>query len=247
MEFIGIPLAIVISILWYLPCVRAQGESKTLHKRDYIRAGLVYGLLYTCLLIIATEITWDAVLGIPEEGELGREILADFLRAALVEEFFKLTGFLLAKRKLGLQRKIDFILIAGLIGLVYSVVEKWVLGNVAAVIIGLLFPMHILWQFNQGGHYYEYEKAKAEGNHGLARREWLLAVCVPFLLHGTWDSALSIIGYCAKQERSGAMQILGGVLMAAIPIFGIIYTVKTIKKVRRIAKEGRSEVRAEQN
>ena len=73
------------------------------------------------------------------------------MRAALLEEFFKFTGFLLAKRSLKLWRKIDTIMIAGLIGLVYGVVEKAVLGSPAAVFIGLAIPMHITWQFNPAG------------------------------------------------------------------------------------------------
>ena len=38
----------------------------------------------TCLPIIVTEVTWDAIFGTPGEGELGRNILADFFRAALL-------------------------------------------------------------------------------------------------------------------------------------------------------------------
>ena len=165
------------------------------------------------------------------------EILSDFFRAALLEEFFKLTGFLLAKRDVKPQRKIDYILIAGLIGLMYSVVEKAVLGNPMAVIIGLAIPMHILWQFNQGGHYFEYEQAKAAKNGPLARRELFLAVGVPFLLHGCWDSVLSIISYCLRQEGSTALEVIGGILMVATLAFGIIYTIITIRKVYRLAKQ----------
>lgn len=229
MAFIGIPLAMIISVLWYLPGIRSQGENRTLRKSDYTQVALVYGFLYACLLIIATEIAWDAVIGTPQEGELVSEIISDFLRAALLEEFFKLTGFLLAKRKLKLQRKIDYIMIAGLIGLVYGVVEKAVLGNVAAVIVGLLIPMHITWQFNQGGHWFEYEKTRSS-------KELLMATAVPFLFHGCWDTGLDLISYFLGMEESTSAQIAGGVLLVAMLTLGMIYTFRTIKKVRAVAQ-----------
>ena len=241
MEFIGLPLAIGISLLWYLPGIRAQGKNRRLHGKDYWQTALIFGLLCTCLPIIVTEVTWDAIFGTPGEGELGRNILADFFRAALLGELFKFIGFLLAKRKLRLERKIDYIMIAGLMGLVYGVVEKAVMGSPAAVIAGLLFPLHIMWQFNQGGHWFEYEKARAQQNTSLARKEWILAVFVPFLLHGCWDSALDTIIWCLGREDVGGTEILGGVLLVAAVVWAVIYMVKTMKKVLRTARESAME------
>ena len=175
---IGLLLSIVISLLWYYPGIRAQGNNRVLKAKDYWKAALVHGLCHTCLLIIITEIIWDRIADHIGLTGFAREIAADFLRAALLEELFKFTGFLLAKRSLKLQRKIDYIMIAGLIGLVYGVVEKAVLGNIAAVIVGLAIPMHIMWQFNQGGHWFEYEKTKSS-------RELFMATAVPFLFTGS--------------------------------------------------------------
>lgn len=98
-----------------------------------------------------------------------------------------------------LHRKIDYMLIAGLIGLVYGVVEKAVLGNIFAVVVGL-------------------------------------AILVPFLLYGCWDSGLSIAAYCVNREEI-LPQVFGGVLFLALVVCGVIYCVKTILKVRRVAKE----------
>ena len=246
MTFLGVPLVIVFSILWYLPGIRVQGKNNAYHTKDYIKTALIYGVLYSCLLIIVTEVTWDIVVGKPKDASFGGKILSDFLRAALLEEFFKLTGFLLAKRKLKPQRKIDFIMIAGLMGLTYNIVEKAVLGSIIPMIFGVVFPLHILWQFNQGGHYYEYEKAKAEGNRKLARREWFMAICVPFLFHGLWDSAIDVIDLCINQEDPGIMQVCGYILILAVIAVAVIYAVKTMKKVIRTAKEDSAEAPAEQ-
>ena len=52
----GIVLAIVISLLWYLPGIRAQGKKGLLARKDYLKTALIYGLCHTCLLIIFTEL-----------------------------------------------------------------------------------------------------------------------------------------------------------------------------------------------
>ena len=126
-------------------------------------------------------------------------------------------------------------MIAGLIGLVYSVIEKAVSGNPAAVIVGLAIPMHITWQFNQGGHWFEYEQAKARNDRPKMRRELLMATALPFVFHGCWDSGLDLISWLMEKEAVIA-QVFCAVLMVAMLIFGILYTVRTIKKVCAIAR-----------
>lgn len=226
---IGFVLSIFISLLWYLPGIRAQGDNQVLSRKDYMKTALVYGFCYTCLLIIISEIIWDSIASRMGLSGFLRDILSDFLRAALLEEFFKFTGFILARRSLKLERKIDYINIAGLIGLVYGVVEKAVQGNIAGIVVGLAIPMHITWQLNQGRHWFEYEKTHRTG-------ELLMATAVPFLFHGCWDSGLDLVTFFFNMEESTAAQIAGGVLAIAMITLGIIYTIRTIKKVCAVAK-----------
>ena len=232
---IGAVLAVGISLCWYLPGIRAQGANRVLKRNDYWRTAGVYGFCYTCLLIIVTEILWDVVADRIGLTGLKRDILADFFRAALLEEFFKFTGFLLAKRSLKLRRKIDYIMIAGLIGLMYGVVEKAVLGNIAGVVVGLAIPMHITWQFNQGGHWFEYEEAKARNDRPKMQREMLMAVVLPFVFHGCWDSGLDLSLWLIEKESVTA-QVIGVVMSLAMVVLGIVYTIRTIKKVCAIAR-----------
>ncbi len=234
---ITIPLSIAISLAWYLPVVKAQGENRVLQTKDYLLIAFKYGFAYTCLLTMVTEITWDIIVKHTPLSGLALNIVSNFFRAALLEELFKFRGFLHAKRKYQLSRKIDFILTAGLIGLVYGFIEKIMLGNVGAVVVGLICPMHIMWQFNQGGHYYEYEKAKAANDEQTAKKEWRMAILVPFLFHGAWDSILDIGGYCLEHQDSVPVQVIGVVLVLAAGIGGIIYSVKTVRRACRIARE----------
>jgi len=231
----SIALAIAISLFWYMPGIRAQGKSRVLTNGNYAKIALLYGLLFSCGLIIVTEILWDFAIYDLIPAGLGREIIVCFFRAALLEELFKTTGFILAKNDIGLTRKIDYIMSAGLIGLVYGVVEKTVLGSISAVIVGLFLPLHIFWQFNQGAHFYEYDKAKKEGNKEKARKELFMALFVPFFLHGCWDSVLEIIGTLVEMETSVASVVSAIGLMIVTLVCVVIYTVKTMKMVRGTA------------
>lgn len=236
-ETVCVILAVGISLCWYLPCVKAQGEDRVLTKNDYLKVFFLYGLLFTCGLIILTEVTWDMIAEYVPISGLIKDVIADFFRAALLEEFFKFQGFRLAKNKLGLSRKTDYMLVAGLIGASYGMVEKAVIPNIAAVIVGLAIPLHIVWQFNQGGHYYEYEKYKAAGKKGKAAREHFFAVFVPFLIHGCWDCGLDLVGVFMDIEDD-THQLIAALLLLGLVVFGFVYTVRTIKKVRRIARSG---------
>lgn len=204
-------------------------------KKDHWRTAVVCVFCHARLWVIASESPWDAVADRVGPSGFQRDILSDIFRAALLEEFFKFTGFLLAKRSLKLGRKIDCILVAGLIGLVCSVVEKAVQGNLAAVAVGLAIPTHITWQFNQGGHWFEYEKARASNDRPRMRSEMIMAIAVPFIFHGCWDSGLDLVIWLMAKEATAA-QVISGVLILAMLALGILYTIRTIKKVRGIAR-----------
>ena len=125
---------------------------------------------------------------------------------------------------------------AGTIGLVYGVVEKAVSGNIAAVLVGLAIPMHITWQLNQGGHYFEYERLKAAGNRAAAQKELAIALLGTFVFHGLWDFGLDVSFALIEMEQT-VLSILGGVLAAAMAVGGIIYCVRTVRKAMRVARE----------
>ena len=133
------------------------------------------------------------------------------------------------------MRKTDYILVAGLMSLVCSVVEKAVPGNPEALAVSLAIPMHITWQFNQGGHWFEYEKARASNDRPRMRREMIMATAVPFIFHGCWDSGLDLVAWLTAKESTAA-QVVSGVLILAMLALGILYTIRTIKKVREIAR-----------
>ena len=63
-----------------------------------------------------------------------------------------------------------------------------------------------------------------------------MATAVPFLFHGCWDSGLDLVVYFFGMEESAAAQAGGGVLLVAMLALGVVYTVRTLKKVRAVAR-----------
>ena len=234
-NLIGAIACIAISLIWYMPGVRLQGDQKVLQKGDYLKVAFLYGLLISCLLIIITEITWDIIFWKPGSEGLAKNVLSDFFRAALLEEAFKFLGIFLAVRALNPQRKIDFMMIAGMIGLMYGIVEKVAMANAAGMVVGVLLPMHLLWQLNQGGHYFEYKKARLLNDQSKAGKELFMMLAVPYIYHGCWDSAIDI-GAELLNKHSTAPQVIGGVLIVGIIVLSIVYMVRTIKKMRNTAR-----------
>ena len=206
-------------------------------KKDYLKVALFFGLVCATIPIIITEIIWDSIADKIGLYGLLRELIGSFLRAALLEELFKFFAFRQADKKWKFKNEREYIWGAGVIGLTYAIVEKIAIGNPMAIILGIIFPMHLLWQMNQGKHYFRYTKAKKEGNIKKAKKEFFMATFLIFIIHGCWDAVLSIIVYMLdKSTKFNGSETIGAILFVAIIAFGITYMVISIKKLRRSLK-----------
>ena len=211
--------------------------SKSLKSKDYWRIFLLYGIVYATIPIIIAEITWDSLFNLIGLNEgLLKELIESFLRAALIEEAFKFYGFIKADKEYHFHNEKEYMLGAGMIGLAYGIIEKIVTGNAIAIILGIIFPMHIIWQMNQGRHFYMYRKAKEENNKEKARKELFLGTFIIFLIHGFWDALISLVGYFASESKVLNADMIGGILLGIIILFGIIYITISIIKIRKVLK-----------
>lgn len=217
-------------------------EENKLTRKNYLTIFFFHGFVIATLLIIVTELSWDGIckaMGL--EKTLIREIIECFLRAALLEETFKFIAFILARKKFKINRVADSMFAAGCIGLMYGIVEKVVLLNPFAIIINLFFPMHLLWQWNQGRHYQLSKDEKKKKNKGKAFIHMFLATFMIFFLHGSWDALLSIAIYMIDSENGVSNgELYGGIILGVTLLFGLIYTIitfiitfKTLKKERK--------------
>ena len=211
--------------------------TKPLKRKEYWRIFLLFGVVYATIPIIIAEITWDSLANMIGLSEgITRELIGSFLRAALIEEIFKFYGFMKANKEYQFSNEKEYMLGAGMIGLAYGIIEKVAAGNAMAIILGILFPMHIIWQMNQGRHYYKYSKAKEEKNLKKAKKELFLATIAIFLIHGCWDALLSLVGFFAETKSFPNADIIGGLLLIITILFGIIYMIISIIKIRKVLK-----------
>ena len=204
---------------------------KILKAKDYVFITLVIGLFFTCALIIGSGLLWDFICNkIGFEKGLTREVVEAFTRAALIEELFKFLGFFIAYKKYKINHVAVSMFTCGCFGLIFAVVEKFATFNVIAIVLGLVFPMHILWQLNSGRHFQQFMDAKKEGKKGKAFFEFMMATFFIYLMHGVWDAVISLIQY-AKEDSPFTVTAI--ILFIILMIAGVAYTIfsfiKTIK------------------
>ena len=211
--------------------------SSTLKSKDYWRIFLLYGIVYATIPIIIMEITWDSLIrSIGLNEGLLKELIESFFRAVLIEESFKFFGFMRANKEYKFSNEKEYMLGAGMIGLAYGIIEKVASGNAMAIILGIIFPMHIIWQMNQGRHFYKYKKAKEENDNKTAKKELFLATFIIFLIHGCWDALISLIGYFADTSKIANADTIGSILLVIVLLFGFIYMIVSIIKIRKVLK-----------
>ena len=211
--------------------------SSTLKSKDYWRIFLLYGIVYATIPIIIMEITWDSLIrSIGLNEGLLKELIESFFRAALIEESFKFFGFMRANKEYKFSNEKEYMLGAGMIGLAYGIIEKVASGNAMAIILGIIFPMHIIWQMNQERHFYKYKKAKEENDKKTAKKELFLATFIIFLIHGCWDALISLIGYFADTSKIANADTIGSILLVIVLLFGFIYMIVSIIKIRKVLK-----------
>lgn len=212
-------------------------ENTKPRKINYLVIALLFGLLCGTVPIIITEMIWDGIANSAWEMNLARELTEAFLRAALLEEAFKFLAFWLADRKYHFTSEREYMLAAGTVGLVYAIVEKLVTMNPIGIILGIVFPMHILWQANQGRHFYAYRTAKVQGDKKRAFRELMMSTVCIFIIHGCWDALIGLIEFFFQNPKFPNSGLFSIILFIVLMIFGVTYIVISIKKGVRVLKK----------
>ena len=207
---------------------------------NYWNVALFYGLVCATLPIIATEIIWDEIANRISDPGLTRSIVEAFFRAALLEESFKFLGFFLAHKKCRLMTEREYMLAAGTIGLVYAIVEKVVTMNPINIILGIVFPMHVLWQANQGRHFYAYRDALEKGEKKRAIRELFFSTGCILLLHGCWDAVIELIVFFMDKNEFRA-ELTAGILFVVLISFAVTYMIISIKRSVRVLRKANRE------
>lgn len=243
LRIIALILSPVIPVLLYRYILKRDlsPEEGRIKPSKYI-VGAVFGMTLCTLLIIILELTWDRLFMPGGCKTLTDDIISSFLRAALLEEAVKKLFSVIRIKKTGCTKRVEFMLMAGTIGLGYGFIEKLVLGNPAALITNTIMPFHMLFQFLMGEYIFRARVAEAEGDLKAKRIDLVKAYLYPFLVHGLWDSALSVVSSMTERDDVSWMPYAGVIGLLALVAAGIVIEIIVIKKVIAISagEENRS-------
>lgn len=159
---------------------------------------LLCGMASTVLAVIFEEIGMSVFLGGNEAWDLESLLFENFIVVALVEESCK---FLFLYRQTWRNPNFNFafdgIVYAVFVGLGFAIAENisYVFSYGPSVAVTRAFtaiPGHCMFAVFMGYFYGCARDAKGRGRGGVAAFDLVLAVFVPVLMHGTYDSLASI-------------------------------------------------------
>ena len=244
---------LIFVFVWYFPVWHRQGKEESL-PRFTIAKSVFMGLIPGFLLIILLQIGLGYLFRALPLSDTAFTACDCYIGAAVVEEFVKFLMAYVVIRKVQPERKVDYVLIFGAVGLGYEVTETLLLLD--SVIAGIgrgIFALHIIWQFFMGTYFYKYREAKQNGNETQARRSLLLAFGVPVFIHGTNDflafmaeKYLGVLDAGSLENFSAEAQNITPELEAAgwwtaallvFMLFEIIFQIITFRMALRAAKE----------
>lgn len=249
-------IMLAAELLWFLPLFLRQGKLNAAPKKYTvfaILAGLFFGIIVGVLGTAAFGMLMKTVAPAYEDT-WGYKFFYNLFAAGVAEEFAKFAVAIIFIKLAKPVRKIDYIFIMGGAALGFALTEN-LMNNITGSggIINALFPMHIMWQFFMGAHYYEAVQAKLAGDKLRRRKELLLAFGVPILMHGVYDFMIDVnqyvIGrlqeldaadalYTSERAALIALFIVVFAWMAGVLAFVIVSEVRTAKLVKesRIAE-----------
>lgn len=244
MQFIIlIVIYVIFSFVWYVPLFRKQGMDEKVPKKYYVQ-GFLWGLIPSFLVAVIVEgrLSWLwQVLGIGENSVL-YHVLTAFVTYALCEELSKYLFARIAFRKLSSLRKIDIILLFGIVGMGFELFEGLfcIAGSgIIAVIIRCIIALHIMCQFFMGYYYYDAFTCKQNGDKKGYRRNMTIALLVPIFVHGFHDLGGEFIGYVSGGKQD-TLAIVSVIIFIACFITDVIFIIFTMKNAYKCALKSRS-------
>lgn len=229
-------LMVAVSLIWYVPLYKKQGVLHPLEKK-YCVIGVLVGMIPVVLLSLVFETLCGYLFNLIGLEGTAYQFVKAFLSVGTVEELLKFAGAYLLLKLIRPERKIDYVLIFGAVGLGVHLVERlFGGGNLFSAILGGIMCYHIFWQYFMGIFWYDYEKAKAAGE---PKGKYLaLALGVPILLHGINDFIAFMIGGSAGEELTELSYGWLSVYCLWLIVF-VFFIVFTLKACFRIAEESR--------
>ena len=195
----GLILLFVILIavlLWFRPILKRHKEVGGYADKKAIIKAFVYGLLPATIVLLLCQIALGWLLkfiGIDKYP-----ILKVFVQAILmygcIEELTKYLFARLSMKGYEKFKKIDVMVLFGLVGMGYEVMETMFASNVVAGIIRGIFIAHIVYQLIMGHYYFESVYAKNNGDIERSKKYATYALLIPILIHSLNDIFAGLLG-----------------------------------------------------
>lgn len=225
MTVIIVLLVLLISFLiWFRPVLKREKELEGYADSKTKIIAVVYGLIPAGIVLFLCQIALGSLfklIGI-QEGTILLSALRAFIMYGVIEEMTKYGFARLSFRKYEKLKKVDVMVIFGLVGMGYEITETLIIGNIFAGIIRSVFLAHVMYQFIMGHYFFESLYAKNNGDVAKARTKLFLALFVPIIIHGINDFLAELISFTIKMEDYSSSTIgtatLGMILINVILI-----------------------------
>jgi len=215
----------VIILLWVIPyAFKAKVKWPTIWR---MLLALVLGGIPVVIGAVIfnswAEARWVPALGL---NELMSSI-ASALFTGFGEEGLKLIAALISVIGLKNARKIDYIIIFGMVGAGFEIIESIAFASdLLTMAIRVFLALHVVWLFYNGAKYYETKNGK-----GLSI---FLGYIVTAIFHAAFDMGAVLM---RNESASEDIQVLGFILTVVGVIINVVFIVRTTKMVGKAVKE----------
>lgn len=243
---IAVLILCVLSAAWYLPVYKAQGREDKLKLRYYIIVFFLGMLAVPLSIVFAMPITKPIIALFHPEG-FAKDIISCIFTAGVAEELAKFAVALVIIQMLRPVRKIDAILLCGISGVGFNILESMLkLSGIATAIMRGVSALHITTMFWTGGYWWESRKCKESGDKKGLIRNLLIGFLFPMAFHAIFDIVItygsSLFAAYALNLEEAAEEItpdrnviIGLVMNMLMIVLSLAFDVYSFKKARNTA------------
>jgi len=248
---ISVLILIALSAAWYLPVYKAQGQEDKLQLVYYIVV-LVFGMLAVPLSIFISGFFMFPINYLFHPEGFTKEVLNSIFSAGIAEELAKFFVAFLIIQKLRPVRKIDAVLLCGVSGIGFNIIESLLMmdGILSAFMRGIC-ALHITTMYWTGGYWWESIKCKEAGDRKAMKRNLLIGFLFPMVFHAIYDIfisyGMSLFDVYTEKVEQGLeiepdLQVFTGVIInLLIVIVSLVFDVYSFKKAKKTAVASQTE------
>ena len=220
----------IFVLVWYLPLFLKHKKAGLEPAKFYLLA-FVLGLA-SMAIALALQLGLQKIIDVSGVANklptVAVVCLETLLSASLIEELSKYAMGRLATWRVPNLSEAGCMLLFGMVGLSFEVVETFMGGvDLGTSIFRGVTAMHIFFQLWMGKFWWRAMNAKAKGDGSGFVKYTLISVLVPIIAHWLWDFGAMLM---SGQGGSGELMFAGAVLVIVAAVAIIVATLRTCYK-----------------